>query len=60
MPEASEILESYFAAFPAVKQYMEDTVELARERGYIGPGRRQIPELSSNNRQIRRPANGRR
>ena len=54
--EASEILESYFAAFPAVKQYMEDTVELARERGYtetLFGRRRQIPELSSNNRQIR-------
>ena len=56
VPEASEILESYFAAFPAVKQYMEDTVELARERGYtetLFGRRRQIPELSSNNRQIR-------
>jgi DNA polymerase-1 len=56
VPEASEILGSYFAAFPAVKQYMEETVELARERGYtetLFGRRRQIPELSSNNRQIR-------
>ncbi|MYH89093.1 MAG: DNA polymerase I, partial [Acidimicrobiaceae bacterium] len=32
--EAAEILDSYFGAFPAVKQYMDDTVKLARERGY--------------------------
>ena len=54
--EASEILESYFNAFPSVKQYMEETVELARERGYtetLFGRRRQIPELSSGNRQIR-------
>jgi len=56
VPEASEILESYFAAFPSVKQYMDDTVEEARERGYtetLFGRRRQIPELSSGNRQIR-------
>jgi DNA polymerase-1 len=54
--EASEILESYFAAFPSVKQYMDDTVEEARERGYtetLFGRRRQIPELSSGNRQVR-------
>jgi len=54
--EAAEILESYFEAFPAVKRYMEDTVALARERGYtetLFGRRRQIPELASNNRQVR-------
>ncbi|MDG2026477.1 MAG: DNA polymerase I [Acidimicrobiales bacterium] len=54
--EASEILESYFEAFPSVKQYMDDTVEEARERGYtetLFGRRRQIPELSSGNRQVR-------
>ena len=56
VPEATEILDSYFAAFPAVKQYMDDTVKLARERGYTETlfGRRlQIPELSHSNRQVR-------
>ena len=54
--EASEILDAYFAAFPAVKQYMEDTVAEARERGYtetLFGRRRKIPELASGNRQIR-------
>jgi DNA polymerase I len=54
--EAAEILENYFVAFPAVKQYMDDTVAEARERGYtetLFGRRRQIPELSSGNRQVR-------
>ncbi len=56
VPEAAEILESYFDAFPAVKQYMDATVAEARERGYtetLFGRRRQIPELASNNRQVR-------
>ncbi|GJM39171.1 MAG: DNA polymerase I [Acidimicrobiales bacterium] len=56
VPEAAEILDSYFEAFPSVKQYMDDTVEEARERGYtetLFGRRRQIPELSSGNRQVR-------
>lgn len=56
VPEAAEILDSYFAAFPAVRQYMDDTVKLARERGYtetLFGRRRQIPELSASNRQVR-------
>ena len=54
--EAAVILESYFAAFPNVKAYMERTVEDARQRGYtetLFGRRRQIPELASGNRQIR-------
>ncbi len=54
--EASEILDAYFAAFPAVKQYMERTVAEARERGYtetLFGRRRPIPELASSNRQIK-------
>ena len=54
--EAAEILDAYFAAFPAVKQYMEDTVAEARERGYtetLFGRRRPIPELAASNRQIR-------
>ena len=54
--EAAEILDAYFAAFPAVKQYMEATVAEARERGYtetLFGRRRPIPELASTNRGIR-------
>ncbi|MEX2254654.1 MAG: DNA polymerase I [Acidimicrobiia bacterium] len=54
--EAREILDDYFAAFPNVAAYMEDTVEEAKQRGYtatIFGRRRQIAELSSDNFRIR-------
>lgn len=54
--EASEILDAYFAAFPNVKQYMDDTIEEARTKGYtetLFGRRRQIPELNNPNFRIR-------
>ena len=54
--EAAGILEAYFAAFPAVRSYMEQTVEETRQRGYtetLFGRRRPIPELSSPNLRIR-------
>ncbi len=54
--EAQEILDAYFEAFPSVADFMESTVAEARERGYTETEfgrRRQIPELSSNQRQVR-------
>jgi DNA polymerase-1 len=54
--EARDILDAYFASFPKVKAYMEQTVREARNRGYtttIFGRRRQISELSSDNFRIR-------
>lgn len=54
--EARGILEAYFEAFPAVKDYMDRTVAEARDRGYtetLFGRRRPIPELQSRNRGIR-------
>jgi DNA polymerase-1 len=54
--EAAGILGAYFEAFPNVKDYMERTVQEARDRGYtetLFGRRRQIPELSSLNFRIR-------
>lgn len=54
--EAQTILDAYFAAFPAVRDYMDRTVTEARERGYtetLFGRRRQIPELASSNFRIR-------
>jgi DNA polymerase-1 len=56
VPEAQEILDAYFVAFPAVREYMEATVREARDRGYtetLFGRRRQIPELSASNYRIR-------
>jgi DNA polymerase-1 len=54
--EAAGILDSYFAAFPSVKSYMDRTVAEARQRGYtetLFGRRRPIPELLSDNFRIR-------
>ena len=54
--DAAEILDAYFEAFPAVRQYMDCTVAEARSRGYtetLFGRRRQIPELASPNVRLR-------
>jgi DNA polymerase-1 len=54
--EAATILDSYFAAFPNVHDYMERTVAEAKARGYtetLFGRRRRIPELDSPNFRIR-------
>lgn len=33
--EAAEIIESYFKEFPAVKEYMDNAINEARENGYV-------------------------
>ena len=57
--DASEILESYFAAFPAVKSYMDRIVEETKDKGYtetVFGRRRPIPELSSSIFRVRHAA----
>ena len=54
--EAREILDNYFAGFPAVKAFMQRTIVEAKERGYtttIFGRRRLITELASDNFRIR-------
>jgi len=54
--EASEILKAFFNAFPGVKDYMKDSIEKARKKGYTETllgRRRKIPELLSSNFNLR-------
>ncbi|MBU3688078.1 MAG: DNA polymerase I [Acidimicrobiales bacterium mtb01] len=54
--EAAEILDAYFTAFPNVRDYMDRTVNEARQRGYtetLFGRRRPIPELLNDNFRIR-------
>ncbi|MDG1267065.1 MAG: DNA polymerase, partial [Ilumatobacter sp.] len=54
--DAALILDAYFAAFSNVKDYMDRTVEEARERGYtetLFGRRRPIPELLNPNFRVR-------
>ncbi|HLI75115.1 MAG TPA: DNA polymerase I [Acidimicrobiales bacterium] len=58
-PEAQEILAAYFAAFPAVRAFMDRTVVEARSRGYtetLFGRRRPLPDLHSPNRTLRMAA----
>ena len=57
--EASEILDAYFAAFPAVRSFMDDVVEKTKEVGYtetIFGRRRPIPDLAASNFRVRQAA----
>jgi len=57
--EAQEILDAYFAAFPAVRAHMERTVNEARSKGYtetLFGRRRSLPDLHSPNRNLRMAA----
>ncbi|MDP6964727.1 MAG: DNA polymerase I [Acidimicrobiales bacterium] len=54
--EASEILKAFFNAFPGVKDYMNESIEKARKKGYTETllgRRRKIPELLSTNFNVR-------
>jgi len=54
--EAAPIIEEYFKQYPKVKQYMDNSIALVRERGYtetILGRRRQLPDIYSNNPTVR-------
>ena len=54
--EAGSYIDRYFDRFPAVRRYIEETVEFARKEGYVKTllgRRRPIPELRSGRPQVR-------
>lgn len=54
--QAREYIDSYFARYPKVKEYMERIVEIAKKQGYVTTlmnRRRYLPELKSRNFNIR-------
>lgn len=54
--EAKELIDNYFATYPKVKAYMEHSVELARQRGYIVTEfgrRRYLSDINSRNAVVR-------
>ncbi len=54
--EAQEYIDNYFARYPGVKQYMDNTRELAKEQGYVETvyGRKlHLPDIYSRNGQRR-------
>ena len=54
--EAAEIIENYFATYPGIKQYMNDTMNFARENGYVCTlmgRRRYLRDINSANATVR-------
>ncbi len=54
--EAKEIIDNYFAQYPKVKSYMDESIENAREKGYVETifGRkRQLKDINSRNAVVR-------
>jgi DNA polymerase-1 len=54
--EAANIIEAYFREYPAIREFMDRTVNEAREVGYvetISGRRRYFPDLNSGNQNLR-------
>jgi len=57
--EATQFITAYFEKYSGVTQYLESTKQQARDTGYVETllgRRRSIPEINSDNRQIREAA----
>lgn len=54
--EAADIIEQYFAQYPGIKGYMNDTMNFARENGYVQTlmgRRRYLRDINSANQTVR-------
>ena len=57
--DARTLIDGYFAQYPGIRAYMTETVELARQRGYVETitgRRRYLPDLRSANATVRSSA----
>jgi DNA polymerase-1 len=54
--EAKELIDGYFASYPGIKVYMDESIRKARERGFVTTmfGRkRYLPDINSRNQVVR-------
>ena len=54
--EAQDFIMDYMATYPGVQAYMQKSIDVAKEQGYVETmmnRRRYLPEIRSDNRQIR-------
>jgi DNA polymerase-1 len=57
--DAKNLIDGYFTQYPGIRRYMTETVEQARERGYVETitgRRRYLPDLRSANATVRASA----
>ena len=54
--EAKELIDNYFKEYPRIREYMDESIEKAREKGYIETilnRRRYLPDINSSNSVVR-------
>ena len=54
--EARDIIENYFAQYPTIKTYMDQSIEFARDHGYVQTimeRKRYLPDINSRNATVR-------
>jgi len=54
--EAKELIDGYFASYPGVKAYMDESIKKAREKGYVTTmfgRRRYVRDINSRNQVVR-------
>ena len=54
--EGKDMIDQYFGRFPGIKTYIDDTIEFAKENGYVSTlmgRRRYIPDINSKNWNVR-------
>ena len=57
--QASELIDQYFAQYPGVRRYLDETVEFARDKGYVETvtgRRRYLRDINSRNATTRKGA----
>ncbi|MBW2692375.1 MAG: DNA polymerase I, partial [Deltaproteobacteria bacterium] len=57
--EAQKTIDAYFARYQGVRTFIDETIEHARERGFVQTlmgRRRYLPDLASRNRTLRQAA----
>jgi DNA polymerase-1 len=55
--EAGRFIDEYFAQYPGIRRWLDDTMEQARDQGYVTTllnRRRYVPDISSGNANVRR------
>lgn len=54
--EAKELIDGYFETYPQVKEYMDSSIQVAREKGYVETifhRKRFLPDINSRNAVVR-------
>jgi DNA polymerase-1 len=54
--QSKEFIDTYFARYPGIKKYMDDTIAFARQNGYVTTlfnRIRYLPEINASNFQVR-------